>query len=292
MSALFQMKRNGLTLEVSGRGAELYALYSSGGPEAGWLWDGGAAWPRRAPVCFPWCGRLKDGYFEEDGKRFEGGIHGLLRDMEHTVVSRGEDSLTLRAEWDEESLAHYPWRFRVDTTHVLTEDGVVTTVAATNMDCRAMPVQIGFHTAFRCPFTVGKAPEDFLLRFEQEEHPQEALCVGGLISGETRSVFSGQSAIDITAHMFDEDSICLTGLSSKWVQLEQRSSGQAIRIGIEGYPCVLLWSMPGVPGFLCVEPWHGMPSMAGGGHTLWERPNTVAVAPGDSYAATQTLKLI
>ena len=292
MSKCFQIRNEALTLDVSAKGAELYALHSAGGPERGWLWDGGEAWGRRAPVCFPWCGRLKDGFFEESGTRYEAGIHGLLRDMEHVVLAQTGDAITLRAESDAWSQERYPWRFWTDTAHALVGNQVRTTVTVTNLDERAMPVQIGFHTGFRCPFTPQRAPEDYLLRFEQEEEPLEALCIGGLISGETRGVFTRQSVVGITSHMFDEDSICLTGLKSKWVQLEERDSGRALRVGIENYPCVLLWSAPGMPGFLCIEPWQGMPSRADGGHTLWERPSTVRVEPGQSFAAVQTMELI
>ena len=67
----YTLEQNGLSIAVSSHGAELHSL-RSGGRE--WMWCGDEAlWGRHAPTCFPWCGKLKDGYFELDGRRYEGG---------------------------------------------------------------------------------------------------------------------------------------------------------------------------------------------------------------------------
>lgn len=289
---MYRIQNEILTLEVDPVGAELHALHSAGGPEWGHLWDGGPAWPRRAPVCFPWCGRIRDGYYEEAGARYDVGIHGLLRDMPHTLLEQGEGTLTLRAESDDAALKQYPWRFRADTTHALEGKTVVTTVTVTNLDTRPMPAQFGFHTALRCPFTPGGSAEDYIVRFEREEEPVENLMTAGFVTGETRPVFTGQSVVPLQTHMFDNDSICMSGLKSRWVQLEERATGRALRLGIEGYPYVVLWSPVGIPGFFCIEPWGGMPSRASGERTLWARPGTTTVHPGETLTSVQALTVI
>ena len=153
-----------------------------------------------------------------------------------------------------------------------------------------MPFQLGFHTALRCPFTPGKAATDYLVRFEREESPLRVRCdENGLATGEETPVFPGQSAVPLTPGLFDDDSICMKGLRSSWVQLEEAGTGRYLRISCEGYPYTLLWSKPGIPGFLCIEPWHGLPGRADLGHAFSERPCLTTLAPGESWSCTHIL---
>ncbi|MFR9189138.1 MAG: hypothetical protein ACLVL7_01950 [Anaerotruncus massiliensis (ex Togo et al. 2019)] len=81
----------------------------------------------------------------------------------------------------------------------------------------------------------------------------------------------------------------MKGLRSSWVQLEEAETGRYLRISCEGYPYTLLWSKPGIPGFLCIEPWHGLPGRADLGHAFSERPCLTTLAPGESWSCTHIL---
>lgn len=171
-----QIENGSLTLEADTHGAELCSLRKAGGPgELLWSADP-AVWGRHAPLCFPWCGRMRDNYFEEGGRRYEAGSHGFARDMEHMLSASGPDFLTFRLGWNGETLALWPWKFSLETTHRLEGDSVVTVCRVQNEDSRPMPFQLGFHTALRCPFTPGKAATDYLVRFEREESPLRVRC--------------------------------------------------------------------------------------------------------------------
>lgn len=47
--------------------------------------------------------------------------------------------------------------------------------------------------------------------------------------------------------------------------------------------------MPGVPGFVCIEPWSGL---EGGGHDLAQRPGSVQLEPGESYGWTLRIQVM
>ncbi|MEG1857405.1 MAG: hypothetical protein RR216_01600 [Pseudoflavonifractor sp.] len=281
-----QIRNEFLTLSVSSIGAELYALHTPDGPEPGFLWNGDeSAWDRRAPVCFPWCGRLENGGFEEGGHRFEGGVHGFIRDLEHRLMDSGKDFLTYRVDWSADERI-WPYSFSFTTTHRLEGSTVVTTCTATNRDKKPMPMQQGFHTALRCPMTPGKTTADYILRFEQEEHGRLVLFEGGFITGETVPVYTGQSVVPLEPHMFDTDSICLENLRSRWIRLEEKDTGRYLQMEIGGFRNVVLWSQPGIPGFFCIEPWNGLPARV---PTIADRPMARILAPGESFSATQRL---
>lgn len=286
----YTLENGSLTLEVDSHGAELCGLCKKDGPgELLWGADP-AVWGRHAPLCFPWCGRMKDNFFEDGGRRYEAGSHGFARDMEHVLASSGPDFITFRLDWSEETLARWPWKFSLETAHRLEENRVVTVCRVENCDSRPMPFQLGFHTALRCPFTSGKSLSDYLVRFEREESPLRVRCdENGLVTGEEAPVFTGRSAVPLTPGLFNDDSICMKGLRSSWVQLEEAGTGRFLRISSEGYPYTLLWSKPGIPGFLCIEPWHGLPGRADAGHDFSERSCLTTLAPGESWSCTHVI---
>lgn len=256
-----------LTLTAAEKGAELWDLRRKDAPEAPLLWDGHELWPRRAPVCFPWCGKVEDRRFTARGTAYEDTPqHGFIRDHDHALILRGPDRLVFRFDWP--GSAPYPWAFSFETVHALEGNAVVTTCAAVNRSDEPMPVQLGFHAGLRCPFTPGKALEDYVIRFERPEAP------------------GGGSAFHLDRHSFDHDSICLSSPASRWVQVEEKDTGKYLRIATEGFPYVLLWSAVGVPGFVCIEPWTGY---VGPGHDLAHRPGAALLPPGKTFARTHRL---
>lgn len=263
------VENEALRLIVAERGAELRDLRCKGGAETGLLWDGKEdIWPRRAPLCFPWCGRVEENWYEFEGRRYEGlPQHGFARDLDHILTGRTQDSLTFRLDWPGDS-SLWPWAFTLETCHALKGTTVESACTAVNRSDRPMPVQLGFHVGLRCPFTQGRELGDYLIRFERDEAP------------------GGTEVFPLDHHSFDHDSLCFPGLRSAWVQVEERDTGKHLRIETQGWPFVLLWSAKGMPGFVCIEPWTGY---LGPGHDLGKRPGTVWVEPGASFVRTHRL---
>lgn len=242
------------------------------------------------PTCFPWCGKLKDGWFEFEGRRYEGGQHGFARDLEHALTEQTDDCLTFRLSWNEDTLTRYPWKFALETVHRLEGKALHTTYQVTNLDDKAMPFQIGYHFAFAYPFTEGADTGSCQLRFQQAEDFTEITTDGGFVSGR-RPRFTGQQVIALDDHLFDVDSICFTSLKSQWAQIEEPATGRALRVTFDRFPQVLIWSKPGPMRFLCIEPWHGLPEKTDGGHDLFQRPCIQVLQPGETFSCTQTVEL-
>lgn len=278
----YMLNQHGLTLSVSSRGAEAQSL-TKGGTEYLWHADP-AVWGRHAPLCFPLCGRLKEGYFLHDGARYDCTPHGFARDLEHTLVAQEEHSLTFRLESDGHTLSLYPFPFRLDTTHTLAEHGLVTACTVTNTGNSPMPFQLGFHFAFTLP-------QESMSRlvFPCPENAEVVLTPGGLVDG-TKPFPADTTEVLLDDHVFDDDSICLRGLRSPAITLE-RADGKKLSVGIDGFPHVLLWSKPGKPRFVCIEPWHGLPDAADSDHDLFHRPGIRILAPGECFTAQHTVTL-
>ena len=85
----YEIRNEALHVTVSGKGAELWALEGPDGTAC--LWDAEpAVWPWHAPVCFPWCGLLEEGW-SHGGRPVAPGRHGLVRDLDHTLAEQAPD---------------------------------------------------------------------------------------------------------------------------------------------------------------------------------------------------------
>lgn len=287
---LYILEHGGLTLAVSSHGAEVQSLQGLGRE---WIWSGDAAvWGRHAPLCFPWCGRFNDGHFVVDGKRYEEVSHGFGRDMEHTLVDQSDNSLTFRLTSSPETLSRYPWPFILETCHKLEGTTLSTTCTVTNVGDTPMPFQIGFHFAFAMPLAPSLATNDHRVVFDCAEEAEEVTVQppGLVIGREPR--FTGQTYVELTDHIFDNDSICLTGLKSAKFRLDSDKCDHALEVGTAGFPYVLLWSKPGPMRFLCIEPWHGLPDAAQCDHDPFHRPGINVLQPGATFQTTHTIHLV
>lgn len=258
-----------LKLTVSSHGGEMYDLRQKAAPDAPLLWDGDPAfWSYRAPILFPWCSKIEDGWYQTNGKRYEAKRqHGFIRNSEFVLEDQETDRVVLRLNVLEEDC--WPWPFSFTVCYKLTGNVVETICTAINCGKLPMPVQLGFHTALRWPFTKGKAMEDYFLRFEQPEAP------------------GGKEILPLYRCIFEKNRPWpAPDLKSRWVQLEERGTGNYLRIDTEGFSYLLLWSAKGAPDFLCIEPWTGN---GGPGHDLAARPGAILLQPGETFTKTQRL---
>ena len=253
----YSIQNQDLIVRVSTRGAELQSIKTALGQEL--IWQGNpAVWPRHSPVCFPWCGKVQDGWFMWRGHRQSAPTqHGFVRDLEHEMTAQTENSVSFRLDYPGDPDG-WLWPFAFETTHALQGKALATTCVAENCGKEAMPVQLGFHPGFICPFEGDSSLESYRVSFE-----------------------SGR-VIPLHKRMFDNDSIAFEDAGA-WVRLEHVPTGKYLEVSTAGFPKVLLWSKPGIPDFICIEPWCGY---SGPHHDLTERPETVILEPGERRSWT------
>ena len=247
-----------------------------------------AVWGYHAPILFPYCGKLKDGRFEAKGRVYESpNQHGFGRTSTHTLVEQTGEKIVLGLTESAETLAVFPWKFRLLSIFTLENDTLHHTLQVENRDFEAFSFGIGYHPGFAIPFDDQHTFADYELRFSEMESP---LCLStapkGLISGQAYSLGSNMDTIPVTAGMFDNDSHCMVNLRSKSLGLYEKGTGRGVVCSIENFPYCLIWSKPGVPQFICIEPWNSLPSYEFGGIAWSEKPAAARIAPGESWRTT------
>jgi len=137
-----------------------------------------AGWPAgqmcassRGAVLMPWANRVGDGRYELDGRVYQlalsepakgNAIHGLVHWVAWTVAEHGSDHATLRYELAPQT--GYPWLLDLEVTYRLGDEGLTTTLSATNVGDAPAPYGAGLHPYL----TVGRQVDECVLTLPAE----------------------------------------------------------------------------------------------------------------------------
>lgn len=276
-----------LAVTVTTAGAQVKSVVrKSDGVEHMWHADP-AVWGFHAPVLFPYTGRVTGGIIEAKGNTYPAGPHGFARNREHRLLSRSADRLDMELVSSPETMALWPYAFRLRSTFRLEGETLCHTLTVKNLDEEVLRFGIGFHPGFRVPFDSRFSASDYELRFSQEESPICLNCLpDGLIQGDLYYLGANIQSIPLTEELFARDGHCMVGLRSKTLGIYEKGTGRGVVCEIGNFPYCLIWSKPGVPQFVCIEPWMSLPSPANGSCRWKEKPAAAAIEPGACWSTT------
>ena len=250
-------------------------------------------WGYHAPILFPHCGKVVDHTIEAKGGSFESKQHGFARLMEHEFVEQTENSIVLELRSSEETLKHFPYDFALFSTFTLENDTLHHTLTVENWDGEKMPFGIGYHPGFAVPFDENHVATDYELRFSEMESPICLNCLPtGLVQDNHYYLGSNITSIPVDEQLFANDSHCMTNLKSGKIGLYEKGTGRGVVCDIEDFPYCLIWSKPGMPKFVCIEPWHSLPSPEGGSRKWEEKPAAAILDPGESWETTLSMQFV
>ena len=278
----YTLENEYLKVTITTSGAQVKSVIRKcDGVEHMWQADK-AVWGYHAPILFPHCGKVVDGVIEAKGQTCQSPQHGFARLMEHSFVDQSRDTLVLELCADEETRKMFPYEFRLVSIFTLEGSTLHHTLSVENLDGCAMPFGIGYHPGFAIPFDDQHTAEDYELRFSEPESP---LCVNnlphGLMHGNLYYLGSNIQSIPIDDKLFANDSHCMVNLRSQTLGLYEKDTGRAVVCDISQFPYTLIWSKPGTPKFVCIEPWHSLPSPENGSTRWEEKPAAAILAPGE-----------
>lgn len=274
-----------LRLRVSNVGAQIESLIrKSDGVEHIWCGDA-RVWGFSAPILFPYTGRIKDGKLIIRGKTVENApMHGLVRTAQYDLVEHDAERLVLSTRENERTLAVFPYRFRLVCEFSLKGESLCQRLTVVNTDEERFSFGIGFHPGFAIPFDEHHCFDDYELRFSE---PQSPICVEtpqGLCTDVRYCLAEKIASLPVSETLFDGGSHCMLGLSAETLGIYEKDSKRAVVCRIAGYPYCLIWSQPGVPHFVCIEPWHSLPDREDS-HYRWEqKPAAATIEPGEQWS--------
>ena len=233
-----ELKRGGRTARVETLGGELVSYRDERGLE--YIWGGDPAyWPGRNPLLFPIVGTLKEGKIRFDGREYAMERHGFARRREFTPAARGEDWVRLELRESAETLALYPYPFRLAVEQRLTDTGFSTAVTVANPGEGPLPFCLGAHTGFRCPLEAGERFEDYELVFPERESCPTLLLRDGLLDRPAAlPCLEDTDTLPLDYRWFDAlDTLIFEGLRSRSVLV--------FHIGADGVAGLVQYGQPG-----------------------------------------------
>jgi galactose mutarotase-like enzyme len=220
------------------------------------------------PVLFPICGNLPDDAYAVAGKQYKLKQHGFARDLPWQVVAQSATeqaaSLTVALVSTPETLAVYPFEFRVELEYVLTANQLEIRQRVTNHTAgQVMPFSIGYHPYFAANNKPGlkidiPSSQYFLKTGEAQPYAGSF----DFASGEIDVAFSNLQRPDASITTADGQKI-----TTSW-----------------DYPNghVVFWTVPD-KDFYCLEPWTGLRNAINTGKDL------ISVASGETWNHKVTL---
>lgn len=279
---MIDIRNQYLHITIKNAGAELTSIHhQQNGID--YLWNGNPQfWSKHSPVLFPFVGTLKDNTYIFEGKPYSLPRHGFARDSVFQPLAHNETSATFELRSDDETLANYPFRFSLKIHYALEDDKLIISYEVNNEGKGSMYFSIGGHPAFHLPLQKGLSFKDYFLEFDTEETLEKWVLSEGLLKTHTEPFLNGQKKVPLTHNLFANDAIVLKHPASKYISLKSNASKHGLKVKIENFPYLGIWSAPEAP-FVCIEPWQGITDSLYHNQKLEEKEGIVALDEGKTW---------
>lgn len=297
MADLTTISAGGLSAKVDAHGAQLSSLTLDGHE---YLWQADPRWwGKHAPILFPIVGSIRDDEASSAAGTCHLGRHGLARDYDHELVENTGSTVTYRLDSTDETLAKYPYPFRLEMTYALEGPATLAqTFSVTNTGTREMPFFLGGHPAFNVPVVPGERFEDYELRFTRpwtESSP--VIADGGLLDYESLTpLFEDADRLALAHGLFAKDAIVLAGVPDDTLEMVG-PSGHGVRVDFAGFDHVGVWSAEPAKDdaecpFAAIEPWCGTATRTDEDDVLEHKQNLLVAHPGETITRTFRVTLL
>lgn len=281
-----------LSLTVDTLGAQMMNLQSTDGTE--YLWQGDPKyWADRAPLLFPFIGRLTNNSYQLCGEVYPMTIHGFAAASEFELVDHGADYLTLELTDSEKTRKQYPFMFSLRVIYRIVKNTLEITYQVENRGKETMPFGIGGHPGFNVPLIAGEDFEDYSIIFSRFCQPDRVGFTPQVyLSGyDERYPLADDIRIDLRHDLFDQDAIILKNMARE-ITLQSRISGRGVRVSYPDMPYLGIWhwSKTDAP-YVCIEPWSSLPARQDVVEEFSCKSDLVNLAPGCVYENTWTITI-
>jgi galactose mutarotase-like enzyme len=273
-------------------GAELHSLRFAD-EELDYLWMPAGPELARTSTCFPLLGTVPEGRYELAGHVYDIPMHGFARSTDFDVVERSSDSVTYEMTDTTETLAAYPFPFRLRVRYSLEGATLVTEYTVDNPGEATLLYSVGAHPRFTCPVDPdeGLAFADHRLVFDEPEGPEKVVRTFGSREAVDSAFISDRRTLRLDDGLFTEGAFCFGPLTSDRVVLSSDRSTRGLALNFPGASHLQVWSIPG-SAFVALEPWYGAitANPPRPEDRFWDRrPGTLELEPGAT--ATRSFRI-
>ncbi len=279
---IYTIENEKYIVQVSDMGAELQSIVRrADGFE--YLWQGDAAiWSGRAPILFPFVGRLKGEGYEHEGVKYAMTKHGFARKSVFEAACEGAQRLVMRLDGGKH-MDVYPFDHVLEVVFELQADGLKVTHRVVNRGEKEMYFSVGAHPGFNCGMG------DWIEFKEDEEAQAYRLGAGGLLIEKPVEIGVKAHRLMVDEDVFKKDALIFMGLKSDEVTL-YRAGRPHVTVEYGSAPCLGVWAKPGAD-YVCIEPWYGVDDSAAASGILQEKQHIVKLNGGECFRFPMKIRL-
>lgn len=286
------LENSRLRLTVDSLGAQMMSLQTLDGLE--YLWQGDPRyWCDRAPVLFPFVGRLTENSYRYGGQVYSMGIHGFAAHQDFSCFCPKPNRLVLQLTDNRETREQYPFAFSLNIIYELIDNRVQVTYQVENTGTGMLSFGIGGHPGFRVPLEEGEQFDDYILEFTGGCQPDRVGFTPQLfLSGQDQPYpLKEEKYLPLRHDLFDEDAVILKNMSRE-VTLRSQLSPHGVQVSYPDMPYLGLWHMPNTDApYLCIEPWSSLPARQDMVEDFACKSDLIQLGPGKTYVNTWSITI-
>jgi galactose mutarotase-like enzyme len=223
------------------------------------------------------------------------GQHGFARDMDFTLESADEQSITFCLTSNEETLQKYPFPFELRITHTLNGHTLKVTWEVRNPSLAPMYFSIGGHPAFNVPADREHHRNDYYVQFKGSDtysyiliDPEEEAAN----PDQPHLLETDDGILPVTDHLFDNDALIFDNGQVQQASILYPDRTPYVTLSCKGFPSFGLWSKPHSDApYICLEPWIGRVDNIGFDGELPDKYGEMELAGGDVFTASYTIEV-
>ncbi len=264
------IKNDCLEVEISPLGAEMIKIKYNGEDK---LWCGDESiWKGHSPILFPICGRLLNGYFIYNDKKYELAPHGVAKSSVFEVVSQEKTQATFLISSNEETKNVYPFDFNFRVHFKLSGNKICIYYIVENLSQSVMYFNVGCHEAY----ALNDSMEKYSINFSENDSLDNLVYGPNMMEYDSLKIALEDGNLPLSLDYFvgefenkgrtvKKDSIILENIKSKEVSL-LKNNEEIMSIYFRDFDNLVIWTKS--DRYIAIEPWNGMPDYFDTDHKL------------------------
>jgi len=292
---IYELMNNSIKVKADSVGAELKSIKRKNDSEnIEYLWQlNPEIWERQAPLLFPIIGRLKDNEYTYGGNIYKIDIHGFarFRDFKTIIISESEISFILEA--DEDTLAEYPFEFKLTVNYALSGNDIIKSHVIENVGKGRMPYEIGGHEGYNLALFDGEEMEDYYLGLKGMEYVKTYTADENImLNKDKKKVGLTSGRIILSPEVFKNDALIIDEFNERKIMLRNINNNRGIDVEFNDFKYLGLWTKYMRSNYICIEPWSSLPDCNFLGKELLEKQDIRILNAGGTEKLIYTITVI
>ena len=278
---------------VSDHGAEMISLKNADGREILWQNTFGKGWSSHAPVLFPLCGNIKDKKAIYKGVDYPIMQHGFALRSDFTLTEKSDEKIVLTLTENEETLAQYPFSFRLTVTYALEGDKLTFKAEVLNTGDEILPYSFGWHPGFFLPTDKGQDIEDYAVKLDEKSEVTWVHFYNDFDKANDYIPYPLKNSEYklCEKEIYENDTMVFRNAGSSAILTAEGHPFKLTLSWTDNIPVLCLWKSANHDHkFLCIEPWtHD--TIRGERSNHWEERDAHRLNPGEKEDFLYTLSV-